>query len=92
MHTYEIEEKLIGELRGNHRRSVDGTDVEIAMGRLQVWDSSSLDEGRPRLVAAVALERLVSFKVRGGVITWDGIERRNRPIPIWDGVERRRAS
>jgi hypothetical protein len=91
MQTYEIEERLIGETRNTHVRVVQGTDVEIAVGKLQVWDSSSVPRGEPhRLVASVALERLVSFKARGhAVINWDGVERRNRPIPIWDGVERR---
>jgi hypothetical protein len=89
MNTYEIEEKLIGEQRSTHTRVVQGTDVEITMGRLQVWDGSSPAPEQPRLVASVALARLVAFKIRAGKINWDGIERRNRPIPIWDGVNRR---
>ena len=90
MQTYEIEEKLIGETRNTHVRVVQGPDVEISVGKLQVWSSSSRPGEPHRLVASVALERLVSFKARGqAVINWDGIERRNRPILIWDGVERR---
>ncbi len=91
MQTFEIEERLIGETRNTHTRVVHGTDVEISVGKLQVWDSSSTRRGEPhRLVASVALERLVSFKARGqAVINWDGVERRNRPKPVWDGVERR---
>jgi hypothetical protein len=89
MQTYEIEERLIGETRNTHVRVVQGTDVEISVGKLQVWNSSKSGEPH-RLVASVALERLVAFKARGtAVINWDGIERRNRPIPIWDGAERR---
>jgi hypothetical protein len=90
MQTFEIEEKLIGETRNTHVRLVQGTDVEISVGKLQVWSSSSRPGEPHRLVASVALERLVSFKARGeAAINWDGVERRNRPIPIWDGVERR---
>jgi hypothetical protein len=89
MQTYEIEERLIGETRHTHVRVVQGTDVEIAVGKLQVWNSSQTGEPH-RLVASVALERLVAFKARGAaIINWDGIERRNRPTPIWDGAERR---
>lgn len=89
MQSYEIEEKLIGETRNTHVRVVRGTDVDISVGKLQVWDSSRRGEPH-RLVASVALERLVSFKARGdAVVQWDGVERRNRPIPIWDGVDRR---
>jgi hypothetical protein len=90
MQTYEIEEKLIGETRNTHVRVVQGTDVEISVGKLQVWNSSSRSGEPHRLVASVALERLVAFRARGAaIINWDGIERRNRPIPIWDGAERR---
>lgn len=89
MHTYEIEEKLIGQARTTHVRMVEGTDVEIAMGRLQVWITSQSDAQKARLVASVALERLVAFKIRSGVINWDGIERRNHPVLAWDGVDRR---
>jgi hypothetical protein len=89
MQTYEIEERLIGETRNTHTRVVQGTDVEISVGKLQVWNASHSGEPH-KLVASVALERLVAFKARGeSVINWDGIERRNRPIPIWDGAERR---
>jgi hypothetical protein len=90
MQTYEIEEKLIGETRNTHVRVVQGTDVEISVGKLQIWNSSSTSGAPHRLVASVALERLVAFRARGeAVINWDGIERRNRPILIWDGVNRR---
>lgn len=89
MQTFEIEERLIGETRNTYIRVVQGTDVEIAIGKLQVWDASSPGEPH-RLVASVALERLVAFKARGAaIINWDGVERRNRPKPQWDGVERR---
>lgn len=90
MQTFEIEERLIGETRNTHVRVVQGTDVEISVGKLQVWDGSSRTGEPHRLVASVALERLVSFKARGAaIINWDGVERRNRPKPAWDGIERR---
>jgi hypothetical protein len=90
MQTFEIEERLIGETRNTHVRVVHGTDVEIVVGKLNVWDASSRSGEPHRLVASVALERLVAFKARGAqIINWDGIERRNRPKPVWDGVDRR---
>ena len=90
MQTFEIEERLIGETRNTHVRVVQGTDVEISVGKLQVWDASSRAGEPHRLIASVALERLVSFKARGAaIINWDGVERRNRPKPTWDGIERR---
>jgi hypothetical protein len=90
MQTYEIEEKLIGETRTTHVRVVQGTDVEISVGKLQVWNSSPRSGEPHKLVASVALERLVAFRAKGeAIINWDGVERRNRPIPIWDGAERR---
>jgi hypothetical protein len=85
--TFEIEEKVYGELRKTLVREVQGTEVIISEGVLQIWNRSS-DGEEPRLVANVALERLITLTSNELVITWDGVDRRARIAPAWDGVDR----
>lgn len=86
--TFEIEEKVFGEPRETLVREVEGTEVSISAGVLQIWERSS-DAGQSRLVANVALERLVVLKSREVEVRWDGVERRVRLAFTWDGVDRR---
>ncbi|MGH9020626.1 MAG: hypothetical protein ACRDV0_06360 [Acidimicrobiales bacterium] len=88
MITFEIEEKVFGKGRETLDREVQGTEVTISAGTLQIWDRSSGPD-HPRLVANVALERLVALKSREVELTWDGVDRRIRMVYAWDGVERR---
>jgi hypothetical protein len=88
MNTYEIEEKIIGQPRKNLVRDVQGTDIRVFMGRLEVWNGRPGEE-RSRLVGVVALERLVGFKTRSAAAGWDGVDRRVRPVNQWNGVDRR---
>ena len=90
MITFEIEEKIIGEPRRTLVREVQGTEVMISSGNLQIWDRS-LGEQQSRLVANVALVRLVALRSSEIVIRWDGVDRRAHLAPLWDGVDRRQS-
>ena len=88
MNSYLIEEKSAGQYGSSTIRVVKGTDVTISKGMLQVWNS--LPNGkRAHPVASIAIERLVTFKIRTPEKSWDGTERRAQPVLNWDGIDRR---
>ena len=89
--TFEIYERVYGEGREKIVREVQGTEVVILDGVLQIWDRSS-GEKNSRLVANVSLERLITLSSSELVISWDGVDRRARVVPAWDGVDRRTSS
>jgi hypothetical protein len=89
--TFEIYERVFGEGRETNVRQVQGTEVVIVEGVLQIWDRSSGEE-KSRLVANVSLDRLITLTSSELVISWDGVDRRTRVTPIWDGVDRRTSS
>ncbi len=88
MITFEIYERVYGEGREKLVREVQGTEVIILDGVLQIWDRSSGEENS-RLVANVSLDRLITLTSSELVITWDGVDRRAQLAPNWDGVDRR---
>jgi hypothetical protein len=89
--TFEIYERVYGEGRETIVREVQGTEVIILEGVLQIWDKSSSEE-KARLVANVSLDRLITLTSSELVISWDGVDRRARIAPFWDGVDRRTSS
>jgi hypothetical protein len=89
--TFEIYERVYGEGRETIVREVEGTEVIILEGVLQIWDRS-LGQEKSRLVANVSLDRLITLTSSELMITWDGVERRARVAPAWDGVDRRTSS
>ncbi|HEY5437873.1 MAG TPA: hypothetical protein VIJ99_03135 [Acidimicrobiales bacterium] len=91
MIAFEIYERVYGEDRETNVREVQGTEVIIVEGVLQIWDRSSGEE-KPRLVANVSLDRLITLTSSELVISWDGVDRRARVTPVWDGVDRRTSS
>jgi hypothetical protein len=89
--TFEIYERVYGEGREKIVREVQGTEVVILDGVLQIWDRS-LGEEKARLVANVSLERLITLTSSELVISWDGVDRRAQVAPAWDGIDRRSSS
>lgn len=89
--TFEIYERVYGEGREKIVREVQGTEVIILDGVLQIWDKSH-GEANARLVANVSLDRLITLTSSELVISWDGVDRRARVAPVWDGVDRRGTS
>ncbi len=88
MITFEIYERVYGKGREKIVREVQGTDVMILDGVLQIWDRSSGEENA-RLVANVSLDRLLTLTSSELVSAWDGVDRRAHVIPVWNGVDRR---
>ncbi len=89
MTRYLIEEKPIGPYSNSVLRVVEGSDVVVSKGMLQVWAASPSESGKQHLVISVALDRVLTFKSRSAAAHWDGIDRRARLDKVWDGIERR---